>query len=123
MDQVLQFIDKERARFVDELATWVKIPAISADPAHKEDMRKNALHLIAELKRLKRAFDSTLSLPEAAAESGGGRSVRLETDAPDSTVTAYASVQGASSDAQVVAAIHAYLARSHREPATIAGSA
>lgn len=52
MDQVLEFIDQQRARFVDELATWVKIPAISADPAHKADMRKNAEHLAGELRRL-----------------------------------------------------------------------
>lgn len=52
MDQVLRFIDDNRARFVDELATWVKIPAISADPKHKADMRKNAEHLMKELSRL-----------------------------------------------------------------------
>jgi len=53
MDQVLRFIDDQRARFVEELATWVKIPAISSDPAHKADMRKNAEHLMKELQRLK----------------------------------------------------------------------
>ncbi|MBS2019843.1 MAG: dipeptidase [Deltaproteobacteria bacterium] len=53
MDQVLRFIDDNRARFVDELSAWVKIPAISADPAHKADMRKNAEHLMTELRRLK----------------------------------------------------------------------
>ena len=53
MDQVLRFIDDQRARFVDELATWVKIPAISSDPKHKADMRKNAEHLMKELQRLK----------------------------------------------------------------------
>ena len=53
MDQVLQFIDDQRARFVEELQTWVKIPAISSDPAHKADMRKNAEHLMKELQRLK----------------------------------------------------------------------
>jgi acetylornithine deacetylase/succinyl-diaminopimelate desuccinylase-like protein len=53
MDQVLRFIDDQRARFVDELATWVKIPAISSDPLHKADMRKNAEHLMKELQRLK----------------------------------------------------------------------
>jgi len=52
MDQVLRFIDEHRNRFVDELSAWVRIPAISADPAHKADMRKNAEHLIAELRRL-----------------------------------------------------------------------
>lgn len=52
MDQVLRFIDEQRARFVDELASWVKIPSISADPAHEGDMRKNAEHLMQELRRL-----------------------------------------------------------------------
>jgi len=53
MDQVLRFIDDQRARFVEELQTWVKIPAISSDPLHKADMRKNAEHLMKELQRLK----------------------------------------------------------------------
>ena len=53
MEKVLRFIDDERARFVAELSAWVKIPAISSDPKHKEDMQKNAEHLAAELKRLK----------------------------------------------------------------------
>ena len=53
MDQVLRFIDDQRARFVDELKAWVKIPAISSDPLHKADMRKNAEHLMKELQRLK----------------------------------------------------------------------
>lgn len=53
MDQVLRFIDEQRERFVGELATWVKIPAISSDPAHNADMRANAEHLAAELRRLK----------------------------------------------------------------------
>jgi acetylornithine deacetylase/succinyl-diaminopimelate desuccinylase-like protein len=53
MDQVLRFIDDHRARFVEELATWVRIPAISSDPRHKADMRKNAEHLMQELRRLK----------------------------------------------------------------------
>lgn len=52
MDQVLQFIDAQRARFVDELAAWARIPSISADPAHKDDMRRNAQHLMKELQRL-----------------------------------------------------------------------
>lgn len=52
MDPVLRYIDENRARFVAELAAWVKIPAISADPAHKADMVKNAEHLMADFKRL-----------------------------------------------------------------------
>ncbi len=53
MDQVLRFIDDQRARFVEELQAWVKIPAISSDPLHKADMRRNAEHLMKELQRLK----------------------------------------------------------------------
>jgi acetylornithine deacetylase/succinyl-diaminopimelate desuccinylase-like protein len=53
MDQVLRFIDDQRARFVDELKAWVKIPSVSCDPAHRADMRTNAEHLAAELRRLK----------------------------------------------------------------------
>lgn len=53
MEKVLSFVDDNRARFVAELTEWVKIPAISADPAHKDDLVKNAEHLAAELRRLK----------------------------------------------------------------------
>ena len=52
MDSVLAYIDQHRERFVSELAEWVKIPAISSDPAHKTDMLKNAEHLAAELRQL-----------------------------------------------------------------------
>ncbi len=45
MDDVSRYIDQHRARFVDELATWVKIPAISSDPSHVKDMAANAEHL------------------------------------------------------------------------------
>ena len=38
--------------FVGELAEWVKIPAISSDPAHRQDMVKNAEHLMRELTAL-----------------------------------------------------------------------
>ncbi len=53
MDTVLSFIDRERARFVRELTEWVKIPAISSDPAHAPDLVRNAEHLRAELLRLR----------------------------------------------------------------------
>lgn len=52
IDQVLSFIGEHRARFVSELREWVKIPAISADPAHKDDLVRNAEHLATELRRL-----------------------------------------------------------------------
>jgi len=52
MDSVLAYIDQHRERFVGQLAEWVKIPAISSDPLHKEDMLKNAEHLAAEIRAL-----------------------------------------------------------------------
>ena len=52
MKDVLAFIDQNRSRFVDELVAWVKIPAISSDPAHDADMQKNAEHLAADFKNL-----------------------------------------------------------------------
>jgi acetylornithine deacetylase/succinyl-diaminopimelate desuccinylase-like protein len=52
MQDVLSFIDQNRTRFVDELAAWVKIPAISSDPAHAGDLVKNAEHLMRDLRAL-----------------------------------------------------------------------
>ncbi len=52
MEDVLAYIDKNRARFVTELAEWVKIPAISSDAAHKADMVKNAEWLMNDLRAL-----------------------------------------------------------------------
>lgn len=52
MDDVASFIDKNRQRFVDELAEWVKIPAISSDPSHVKDMQKNAEFLRGHLAAL-----------------------------------------------------------------------
>jgi acetylornithine deacetylase/succinyl-diaminopimelate desuccinylase-like protein len=73
MDAVLQYIDKHRARFVEELATWVRIPAISSDPAHKADMVKNAEHLMKELRTLgadKVELWKTGLVPDPSAVSG-----------------------------------------------------
>ena len=52
MQDVLSYIDANRARFVTELADWAKIPAISSDPGHAKDMVKNAEHLAAAVKAL-----------------------------------------------------------------------
>ena len=53
IDQALRFIDEQRARFVDELTEWVKIPSISSSPVHKAELVRNAEHLAVELRRLK----------------------------------------------------------------------
>jgi acetylornithine deacetylase/succinyl-diaminopimelate desuccinylase-like protein len=53
MQNVISYIDENRARFVEELAAWVRIPAISSDPAHEADMTRNAEHLAKELSSLR----------------------------------------------------------------------
>jgi acetylornithine deacetylase/succinyl-diaminopimelate desuccinylase-like protein len=52
MKDVLAYIDENRARFVSQLADWVKIPAISSDPAHAADMVTNAEFLMRDLTSL-----------------------------------------------------------------------
>jgi acetylornithine deacetylase/succinyl-diaminopimelate desuccinylase-like protein len=52
MKDVLDYIDRNRARFLEELAAWVRIPAVSSDPDRRVDMVKNAEHLMAELTSL-----------------------------------------------------------------------
>jgi acetylornithine deacetylase/succinyl-diaminopimelate desuccinylase-like protein len=52
MQDVLAYIDKNRSRFVSELAEWVKIPAISSDVKHNADMVKNAEWLMADVRKL-----------------------------------------------------------------------
>jgi acetylornithine deacetylase/succinyl-diaminopimelate desuccinylase-like protein len=52
MQEVLAYIDANRARFIEELAAWVRIPAISSDPTHAADMVRNAEHLMKEISTL-----------------------------------------------------------------------
>jgi acetylornithine deacetylase/succinyl-diaminopimelate desuccinylase-like protein len=52
MQDVLAHIDQGRRRFVAELAEWVKIPSISADPARRADMVESAEHLMAAVRAL-----------------------------------------------------------------------
>jgi acetylornithine deacetylase/succinyl-diaminopimelate desuccinylase-like protein len=52
MKNVLDYIDANRGRFQEELAEWVKIPAVSSDPAHAADMVKNAEFLMKDLRGL-----------------------------------------------------------------------
>jgi serine/threonine protein kinase/Tol biopolymer transport system component len=66
---------------------------------------QSASEMWSDLNRLKRASDSSLFLRATTADPGDGRSVRLEADAPESTLTVHASFQGAPSDAQIVAAV------------------
>jgi acetylornithine deacetylase/succinyl-diaminopimelate desuccinylase-like protein len=48
----IDFIDANRARFVEELLAWVRVPSISSDPSRAGDVRRSAEHLATELRRL-----------------------------------------------------------------------
>src|SRR5579859_5728248 len=52
MKDVVAFIDAQRARFVDELVEWARIPSISSDPGSAPEVRRNADHLAAHLRAL-----------------------------------------------------------------------
>lgn len=52
MTPILAYIDAHRTDFLDRLAAWVRIPAISSDPERKADMTKNAEFLAADLRAL-----------------------------------------------------------------------
>ena len=52
MKPVLDYIDAHREAFVARLQDWVRIPAISSDPARKADMAKNAEFLAGDLRAL-----------------------------------------------------------------------
>ena len=49
MDQVKQYIEANRERFVNELFALLRIPSISAQSEHKPDMQHCAEHLAAAL--------------------------------------------------------------------------
>lgn len=45
LDPVLQYIDRERQRFVADLVTWCRIPSISSSESHRGEVRRSAEHL------------------------------------------------------------------------------
>jgi acetylornithine deacetylase/succinyl-diaminopimelate desuccinylase-like protein len=49
-DGPLAYLDRHRARILAELIDYVRIPTISADPAHRPDMRRAVDFLVAHLK-------------------------------------------------------------------------
>ncbi|MES4904694.1 MULTISPECIES: dipeptidase [unclassified Streptomyces] len=46
---VRAYVDAHRAAFLDDLAEWLRIPSVSADPARAEDVRRSAEWLAASL--------------------------------------------------------------------------
>lgn len=49
MDALAQYLENHRDRFLDDLKAILRIPSISADPAHKGEVRRCAEHLAAHL--------------------------------------------------------------------------
>ncbi|MGH7295560.1 MAG: dipeptidase, partial [Polyangiaceae bacterium] len=52
MKDVIAYIDANRKRFVDDLVEWVRIPSVSSDTKHNDDVAKNAEHLATVLRGL-----------------------------------------------------------------------
>ena len=50
MDALTQYLEQNRDRFVEDLKAVLRIPSVSAQPAHRADMQRCAEHLAAELK-------------------------------------------------------------------------
>lgn len=64
MDQVKQYIEANRERFVNELFDLLRIPSISAQSEHKHDMQRCAEHLAAAL--VKAGADRAEVMPTSA---------------------------------------------------------
>ncbi|MBI4457135.1 MAG: dipeptidase [Acidobacteria bacterium] len=50
--KVINFIEQNKDRFVEELKSFLRIPSVSTDPQHKRDVRKCAEYAASELKRI-----------------------------------------------------------------------
>jgi acetylornithine deacetylase/succinyl-diaminopimelate desuccinylase-like protein len=50
--KVISYIEENKDRFVEELKDFLRIPSISTDPSHKQDVRKCAEYVVSELKRI-----------------------------------------------------------------------
>ncbi|MCF7809960.1 dipeptidase [bacterium] len=50
MDKALEFVRRNRERYIEELSALLAIPSISSDPEHKDDMMKCSEHAVDLLK-------------------------------------------------------------------------
>lgn len=74
MQEVLKHIDENLETRLEELFEWVRIPSVSTDPAHKDDVRTAAEHLVRDLKSIgvtKAEIVETDGHPAVYAESKG----------------------------------------------------
>lgn len=52
MDALTQYLEQNQDRFLEDLKAILRIPSVSADPAHKADVRRCAEHLANHLKSI-----------------------------------------------------------------------
>src|SRR2546428_4540443 len=52
MDALTRYLDEHRDRFIEDLKAALRIPSISAQPEHRDDVRRCAEHFAKELKAL-----------------------------------------------------------------------
>jgi len=52
MDALTQYLEQHRDRFVEDLKAVLRIPSVSAQPEHREDMKRCAEHIAAHLREL-----------------------------------------------------------------------
>jgi acetylornithine deacetylase/succinyl-diaminopimelate desuccinylase-like protein len=52
MDPLTRYLEEHRERFVDDLMAALRIPSVSAQPEHRDDMRRCAEHIAADLRAL-----------------------------------------------------------------------
>jgi acetylornithine deacetylase/succinyl-diaminopimelate desuccinylase-like protein len=52
MQEVLNFLEQNKARFLDELCRYVRFPSVSAQPAHREDVAACAGWLVAHCQEI-----------------------------------------------------------------------
>ena len=58
MDKIVDFINVNRDRYIDEMKRYLAIPSISALPEHKGDVRKCAEWTADEMRRISSAHQS-----------------------------------------------------------------
>ncbi|MGP9018725.1 dipeptidase [Streptomyces sp. BR1] len=64
---VRAYIEQHRAAFLDDLAEWLRIPSVSAQPEHDADVRRSADWLAAKLKETGFPVTEVLETPGAPA--------------------------------------------------------
>ena len=52
MDALTQYLDQHRERFVDDLKAALRIPSVSTQPEHRDDVRRCAEHIAGHVKSL-----------------------------------------------------------------------